>query len=102
MALAGRFVERHSLAPEQRALLQTALLDARANRQPTGTFVPSVHLPLLVYAALGGEEEDALPLALAMALLELGIDLLDHIADREVAQSHWQGRSPVVVQLAAV
>jgi geranylgeranyl pyrophosphate synthase len=97
------FVERRASAPAQRALLRTALLDidVRASRAPAGAFLGSVHLPLLVYAALGGGEERATPLAVATTLVELGVDLLDHIADREVSP-HWRGQSPAAIQLAAV
>jgi len=40
------------------------------------------------------------PLAVALSLLELGIDLLDNLADQELPP-HWQGYSSSVIQLTA-
>ena len=74
-------VRRHARSPEQRAALERVVarlrLDSRDPRPP-----PTLHqLPLLVYAATGGDEARALPLAVAFALLGRGVDIQDDLAD---------------------
>jgi heptaprenyl diphosphate synthase len=97
---AHAFVAQTAASAGQRALLETALLELRAARAQESWTSP-VHLPLLVHGALTGDDEPAVPLAVALSLLQLGIDLLDHIADGEVDPC-WSGRSEAAVHLAAV
>ncbi len=96
---AEAFVARHAVDAAQRTLLERALRSLRARRaEPLLT--PSVHLPLLVFGAIAGDESPALPLAAATALLELGVDLLDHIADGELDPA-WAEVPAALAQLAA-
>ena len=60
----------------------------------------SVQLPLLVHAAITGDERPALPVAGACTLLYLGADLFDSILDHELPPS-WQAREPSEASLAA-
>jgi geranylgeranyl diphosphate synthase, type I len=60
----------------------------------------SVQLPLLVHAAIAGDERPALPVAGACTLLYLGADLFDSILDHELPPS-WQVREPSEASLAA-
>jgi hypothetical protein len=60
----------------------------------------SVQLPLLVHAAITGDERPALPVAGACTLLYLGADLFDSILDHELPTS-WQDREPSEASLAA-
>ncbi len=62
--------------------------------------MPEVQLPLLVYAAVAGDEKPALPVAAACTLLHLGADLLDSILDHELPPS-WHTRDPAEANLAA-
>lgn len=62
--------------------------------------LPAIQLPLLVHAAITGEERPALPVAAACTLLYLGADLLDNVIDRELPPS-WQARDPAEAHLAA-
>lgn len=50
-----------------------------------GVRTMSVHLPLLVHAAITNDVEGAVPLAAALLLLEAGIYALDHMMDGELA-----------------
>ena len=98
---AQRFVEKHAVGDEQRRLLDQALRGMRLHSAPNGTFLPSVHLPLLVALGIDSEEDAPIQLAMATALMELGMDLLDDLADRETGK-HWQGWPPSAIQLAAM
>jgi geranylgeranyl pyrophosphate synthase len=60
----------------------------------------SIQLPLLVHAAITGDERPALPVAGACTLLYLGADLFDSILDHELPPS-WQARDPSAASLAA-
>jgi geranylgeranyl diphosphate synthase, type I len=60
----------------------------------------SIQLPLLVHAAITGDERPALPVAGACTLLYLGADLFDSILDRELPPS-WQARGSSEASLAA-
>ena len=100
LALAEALVGRYA-APHQRELLATALLGLRdpALDDPPFQFA-AVHVPLLVYAALRGDDEPAHPLAAATALLHLGIDVFDDLADGDLP-GHWAGHRPAEINLAA-
>jgi geranylgeranyl pyrophosphate synthase len=62
--------------------------------------LPAVQLPLLVHAAITGDERPALPVAGACTLLYLGADLFDNLIDDELPPS-WQARDPAEASLAA-
>jgi polyprenyl synthetase len=98
-AAASAVVARHAVDEAQRALLERALGSLRARRTDPA-LTPSVHLPLLAFGALAGDDSPALALAAATALLELGIDLLDHVADGELG-AEWDGLPRALPQLAA-
>ena len=60
----------------------------------------SIQLPLLVHAAVSGDESPALPVAGACTLLYLGADLFDSMLDDELPPL-WQARDPSEAGLAA-
>ena len=62
--------------------------------------LPAIQLPLLVHAAITGDEGPALPVAGACTLLYLGADLFDNLIDHELPPG-WDGRDPAEVNLAA-
>jgi geranylgeranyl pyrophosphate synthase len=82
-----------------RQLLQIHLRvgKARAEAWPE---MSSIQLPLLVHAAITGEERPALPVAGACTLLYLGADLFDSILDHELPPL-WQARNSSEASLAA-
>jgi geranylgeranyl diphosphate synthase type I len=61
----------------------------------------SIQLPLLVHAAITGEERPAIPLAGACTLLYLGADLFDSILDDELPPV-WRARDSSDASLAAI
>lgn len=70
------------------ALIERAVLALRAELREQRVFPSSlycVRVPLLVYAALTGEEDGALPLATALTLVHLGTELLDDAMDGDLA-----------------
>jgi geranylgeranyl pyrophosphate synthase len=69
-------------------------------RAETWPEMSSVQLPLLVHAAITGEERPALPLAGACTLLYLGADLFDSVVDQELPPL-WHARDPSEASLAA-
>ncbi len=62
--------------------------------------LPAIQLPLLVHAAITGDERPALPVAGACTLLYLGADLFDNLIDDELS-SKWRARDPAEANLAA-
>lgn len=100
LGLAGAFALSQARTPHQRRLLETALLGLRAQAGEPDMPLPFVRLPLLVYAGLRGEEGPAVPLAAATALLFLGIDIFDDLADGDLP-SHWNGTPAPEINLAA-
>ncbi len=100
LARAEALVREH-VPPHQHRLFETALLGLRdpALDNPPFQFA-AVHLPLLVYAALHGDDEPALPLAAATVLLHLGIDIFDDLADGDLPD-HWAGHRPTEINLLA-
>jgi hypothetical protein len=97
--MATALVARHAVGDAQRGLLTRALESLRA-RRTEAPLTPSVHLPLLAFGAVTGDDSPALPLAAATALLELGVDLLDHVADGEL-DGAWAGLPRALPVLAA-
>jgi geranylgeranyl pyrophosphate synthase len=82
-----------------RQLLQIHLRVGR-ERADVWPEMSSIQLPLLVHAAITGDERPALPIAGACTLLYLGADLFDSILDHELPPS-WQARDPSAASLAA-
>jgi Polyprenyl synthetase len=62
--------------------------------------LPAIQLPLLVHAAITGDEGPALPVAGACTSLYLGADLLDNVIDHELSPI-WDIRDPAEAHLAA-
>ncbi|MDQ4076715.1 MAG: polyprenyl synthetase family protein [Chloroflexota bacterium] len=92
---------RTQAEPDQRQLLETALIglqDPVLDDPPL--LLACVHLPLLVHAALVGDDAPAVPLAALLALLHLGIDIFDDLADGDLP-AHWAGWHPSAINLAA-
>lgn len=82
-----------------RELLALHIEEGRAQASAGPEFLP-VRLPLVVHAAVAGDEERAVPLAGACAFLYLGADLLDNLADDELP-ARWRGQSRAEANLAA-
>jgi geranylgeranyl diphosphate synthase, type I len=59
-----------------------------------------VQLPILVHAAVAGDERPALPVAAACTLLYLGVDLQDSVLDHELPP-YWRTRGLAEANLAA-
>jgi geranylgeranyl pyrophosphate synthase len=72
------------------------------DREQVGVYpeLPAIQLPLLVHAAITGDERPALPVAGACTLLYLGADLFDNLIDHELPPS-WHARDPAEASLAA-
>jgi hypothetical protein len=87
------------LRPAHRQLLNIHLSVGK-ERADVWPEMSSVQLPLLVHAAITGDERPALPVAGACTLLYLGADLFDSILDHELPPS-WQAREPSETSLAA-
>jgi geranylgeranyl pyrophosphate synthase len=85
--------------PRHRELLQVHVY---VGREQAGTFpeLPAVQLPLLVHAAITGDERPALPVAGACTLLFLGADLFDNLLDHELPPG-WHARESGEANLAA-
>ena len=62
--------------------------------------LPAIQLPLLVHAAIIGDERPAHHLAEACTLLYFGVDLFDNLIDDELS-STWDTRDPAEASLAA-
>jgi len=85
--------------PAYRQLLQIHLRVGK-ERAEAWPEMSSIQLPLLVHAAITGDERPALPVAGACTLLYLGADLFDSILDRELPPV-WHVRDSSEASLAA-
>ncbi len=101
MRRAEAFASERSRDGQQRALLALALRGLRPQLREMDFPPPFMALPLLVYAAVRGENKPALPLTVATTILYLGIDILDDLADGDLPR-HWKGRKESEINLAAV
>ncbi len=93
LGAAERFLREHADGPAQLALLRAALakIGGHLDRpEPPPFYLSCVHVPLLVYAALRGDAEPALPLALACLFVHAGLDLLDDVMDGDLP-AEWPG-----------
>jgi geranylgeranyl pyrophosphate synthase len=98
-AFIEELIGRLAVPPSHRELLQVHLSVGReeATAYPE---MPAIQLPLLVHAAITGDEDPALPVAGACTLLYLGADLFDNIIDNELPPS-WDTWDPTEAHLAA-
>ncbi len=90
---AERFLRDHADGPAQLELLRAALGKIGghlARPEPPAFYLSCVHVPLLVYAALRGDAEPALPLAVACLFVHAGLDLLDDVMDGDLP-AEWPG-----------
>jgi hypothetical protein len=62
--------------------------------------LPAIELPLLVHAAITGDEGPALPVAGACTLLYLGADPFDNLIDHDLSKG-WESREAGEANLAA-
>jgi geranylgeranyl diphosphate synthase, type I len=99
IALLDELIIALPVRPGHRQLLQTHLRVGK-ERAEVWPEMSSIQLPLLVHAAITGDERAALPVAGACTLLYLGADLFDSILDHELPPS-WQARDPSAASLAA-
>ena len=100
ISLAEDFATSRARTLHQRRLLQTALHGLREQTSGQDAHPPFVHLPLLVYSGLRGNDERAISLAAATSLLFLGLDIFDDLADGDLPP-HWNGTPTQEINLAA-
>ncbi len=96
---ASALVRRYACNIHQRELLDAALIDFRDNLARHAPYGP-VYMPLAVFRGLGGKDEAALTVAVALGLLNLGTHLIDDVADGGLA-THWGGYRPSEIGLIA-
>ncbi len=99
LAEAEDFLFRHAVNEHQRRLFSTALVGLKAQSREL-EYAVFLHLPLLVYAGLRGDDRPAIPLAATTSLLFLGMDILDDLADGD-QPAHWAGYGAGEINLAA-
>lgn len=98
--LAEGLIASHAASSHQKALLTQLLRSMDVVPMEKEVAFPFMELPLLVYAAVRGKEEEAYPLAAAATLLYRGVDILDDIADGDWPEL-WRGYRREEVNLAA-
>ena len=88
--------------PVPRAHQELLLVHLDVGREQAQAYpgLPAIELPLLVHAAITGDEGPALPVAGACTLLYLGADLFDNVVDGELSPG-WEGREAGEASLAA-
>ncbi|GAC1635806.1 MAG: polyprenyl synthetase family protein [Chloroflexota bacterium] len=99
LALAERFALEHAGNQRQQEMMRIALAGLHAQVR-SAELQPFVSLPLLVHAAVRGDDTPALPLAVATTLLFLGIDIHDDLADGDLPD-HWNGCRTAEISLVA-
>lgn len=98
---AAALIREHAATPEQEGLLGAALADLWGKLGDGGGRPPlSMELPLLVHAALTGDDAPAVPVAVAALLLYAGVELLDDLMDGDLGPN-WCRYRPSEVMLAA-
>ncbi len=85
-------IVRRAAGAEQRALMERALDASNCARLPHH-YHASIHLPLLVHAAVAGDDLPAVPLAAACTLLWAGAELYDDLTDGDLAAC-WRESAP--------
>jgi geranylgeranyl pyrophosphate synthase len=99
----AELIAETAASPQQWALLGSVVVGLdRCISAPSqcGDVVPSIDLPLAVHAAITGEEDTAVPLAAACALVCFSIGLFDDLADDD-RRGHWARHSVGEINLAA-
>jgi len=99
----AELIAETAVSPQQWALLGSVVvgLDSCVSApNKSGDVVPSIELPLAVHAAITGEEDAAVPLAAACALVCVSIGLFDDLADGD-RRGHWARHSAGEINLAA-
>lgn len=100
LAKAEAFALDHATTPEQRTLLETALIGLHDQMYRYSLAIP-IHLPLAVYSAIHGDDTPALELAAATSLFFLGLDICDDLADGDLPD-HWEGYLPSEIHLVSL
>jgi geranylgeranyl diphosphate synthase type I len=97
-AFLDELIEELSVPPSHKELLRGPLdlVREEANASPE---MSTVQVPLLVHAAIAGDEKPAIPVAAACTILCLGADLLDSIIDHELPNL-WHIRDSAEINLA--
>jgi geranylgeranyl pyrophosphate synthase len=98
---ARELIRNHSESPAQASALEAIIAPLRPPETPGGAQLKLFALPSLVYAAMGGDGERALPLSVASALLGRGADVLDDLADDD-SPKDWADHTPAEMMLAAL
>lgn len=89
-------VGRHARSSAQRAALDAIVTQLKPER----LFLAPYLLPLLVHAAIRGEDGEALPAAVAVALFQYGVGIQDDLLDGD-RPAWWGNSSPAEMNLAA-
>lgn len=93
--------------PAQQQLLLAVIEDLQRKRHaghgPAAT-VRAMHLPLLVYAAITGDEEPAVPLGAICTLLYAGVDLFDDVIDGDLTEEWraFQSGEPLLASVTLI
>lgn len=98
-AFLEELIETLSVHTSHRELLRVHLAVGREQAKANPE-LPAIQLPLLVHAAITGDERPALPVAGACMFLYLGADLFDNLIDHELPPI-WDNRDPAEAHLAA-
>jgi geranylgeranyl pyrophosphate synthase len=85
--------------PQMAAVLETAL--AGFKQHGGDRYRGPVQVPLAVYAAVRGETSPAVPLAAAVGLFCIGLDIGDHLTDDEL-DADWKRHSLADIQIMMV
>ena len=83
---ANDILSRHSTTFEQEKLLKRFLLSLE--KQIQDDYMPFVNIPMLIHAAISGEENSAIKVAVASLFLFLAADIVDDIMDGDFTE-HW-------------
>lgn len=100
LAAAERFMREHADDPAQAELLAAALAKVSGHlgrAQPPPFYLSCVHVPTLVYAALRGDPQPVLPLAVACLFVHAGLDLLDDVMDGDLPDAWRAGPAQAVL-----
>ena len=98
-AFLDELVEGLPVPAAHRELLRAHLRVVGEKSRAAGRMA-AVRVPILVHAAVAGDEGPALPVAAACAAFYLGLDLQDSILDNEL-EAFWRARGPGSADLAS-
>ncbi len=99
LARARGEIEARAFRATQAELLRRALDASNCARGPR-RYHASIHLPLLIHAAVTGEDAPAVPLAAACTLLWAGAELYDNLTDGDLSGT-WRESAPFDVVFTA-